>query len=70
MDTCETCKHYYAADKNEECCRLNPPQGLMQVIAAKFVGGTPTVNKMSFYPPVNKDMTCGQHDPAQSNPDD
>lgn len=59
-NTCGQCKHFWHAETNEECCRRNPPQGMMQITPAKLHGAPPQVNKLSFYPPVNVNMSCGE----------
>ena len=56
---CGNCKHFWATEK---VCRRYPPQGFMQIIPSTVVGATPTINKISFFPPVNTKMVCGEHE--------
>jgi hypothetical protein len=62
--TCGKCKHAYDSDDDGIVCRRNPPQGLMSVTPSKLAGAPPTITKISFYPPVNKDMGCGEYQAA------
>ena len=57
---CGNCKYFWA--DNIQVCRRNPPQGKMDIIPNKLVGAPPTVQKISFFPPVNSNMWCGQHE--------
>ena len=56
---CGNCKHFWA---KQEVCRRNPPQGLMSITPAKLAGAPPIRAALSFYPPVNQEMVCGEHE--------
>lgn len=61
--TCNDCKHNFEAPDGLHCRRY-PPQGQLVIKEAKMIGGDVTKSSVSFYPNVNKEMTCGEYQPA------
>jgi len=61
---CGNCKHFWALEK---VCRRHPPQGFMRSTPSTVVGVASTIHKISFFPPVNIEMVCGEHELETNN---
>jgi hypothetical protein len=56
---CGSCIHYLEQSEKKGSCVRNPPIPF-PFVQGSVVGGKPHISLMSFFPPVDTGMICGE----------